>query len=316
MDCIGPFPADPRTGDLHDIIAVDWLTRWAEAKVVNNIDADTCSEFLYSDICCRYGVPEPIQTDHGRGFDNDIMENLAGLLRINHHMSTSYYLQSNGMIECLVQTFKSTLRRTFQDLIAGASRVDDEPSPFWSHLVPSTLYAYRTTTHSALGISPSEVVFGRSLRLPVVNALLTGLAPLTPFDHKDAILNRLRFTTDVIPILLAQPPPRDVSVSTTSFSVGDNVWVRDSKYGVGFPSVFAPRWKGPFIIKNVLDNNVYRLRTNPDISGKRSTALALPINGARIRLASPQELSVIVAKLVGRALRDNVEEEVSFVVPL
>lgn len=90
-DCISPFPADPRTGDLHVIIAVYWLTRWAEAKAVNNIDADTCSEFLYSDIFCRYVVLESIWTDHGRSFDNDIMKNLAELLRINHHMSPPYY---------------------------------------------------------------------------------------------------------------------------------------------------------------------------------------------------------------------------------
>ena len=29
VDCVGPFPADPRTGDLHVIIAVDRLARWA-----------------------------------------------------------------------------------------------------------------------------------------------------------------------------------------------------------------------------------------------------------------------------------------------
>ena len=96
---------------------MDWLTRWAEAKAVNNVDADTCSEFLFSEICCRYGVPESIRTDHGRSFDNDIMDNLAELLRINHHMSTPSYPQSNGMIERLVQTFKSSLRRTIQDQI-------------------------------------------------------------------------------------------------------------------------------------------------------------------------------------------------------
>ena len=163
MDCISPFPADSRTGDLHVIIAVDWLTRSAEARPVNNIHADTCSEYLYSEICCRYGVPESIRTDHGRGFHNDIMENLAELLRINHRMSTPYYPQLNGMIARLVETFKSALRCSIHDQIAGSSGIDDEPSPFWSDLVPSTLYAYRTSPHSALWVSPAEVVFGRSL---------------------------------------------------------------------------------------------------------------------------------------------------------
>ena len=329
VDCIGPFPADPRTGDLHVIIAVDWLTRWAEAKAVNNIDADTRSNFLYEDICCRYGVPESLRSDHGRSFDNEVVDHLAELLRINHHMSTPYYPQSNGLVERLVQTFKSALRRSIQDQIAGAAGVADEPSPYWAHLVPSTLFAYRTTPHSALGVSPAEVVFGRSLRLPGDNSLLPdspvpgdSVLPLS-VDHKDAILQRLRFLTDIIPTLRAQPPPQPTAVPKVTFAVGDSVWVRDSKYDVGFPPVFAPRWKEPFFVKDRLAKNVYRLRTNPDISGKRSTALALPINGSRLRLASAQELFAVVSKLQDRAVRDRVDADmndgeipVSFCVPL
>ena len=53
IDCIGPFPADPRTGDLHVIIGVDWLSRWAEAHAVNSIDTAACSEFIYTDIVSR-----------------------------------------------------------------------------------------------------------------------------------------------------------------------------------------------------------------------------------------------------------------------
>ena len=99
--------------------------------------------------------------------------------------------------------------------------------------------------------------------------------------------------------------------------MGDRVWVRDFKYDVGFPPVFAPRWKGPFFVKDCLDKNVYRHRTDPAISGKRSTALALPINGSRLRLATEQELSALVEKIKLKALRDNVEDTLlSFVLPL
>ena len=84
--------------------------------------------------------------------------------------------------------------------------------------------------------------------------------------------------------------------------------MHDSKYDVGFPPVFAPRWKGPFIIKDCLDKNVYRVRTDPEISGKRSTALALPINGSRLRKATDQELVSLVEKLKKHAMLDLVEE--------
>ena len=74
-------------------------------KAVNNTDPDTCSEFLYSEICGCYGVLKSFRTDHWGSFDNDIVLNLPELLHINHDMSTPYYSRSNDMIEHLVQTF-------------------------------------------------------------------------------------------------------------------------------------------------------------------------------------------------------------------
>ena len=156
------------------------------------------------------------------------------------------------------------------------------------------LFAYRATPHSALGVSPAELVFGRGLRLPGDHVFPAVSASR---DHKAAVLQRLRFLMDVVPTLRAQPPPPDTRVPKVIYEVGDKVWVRDSKYDVGFVPVFAPRWKGPFFVKERLEKNTYRLRTIPEVSGKRSIALALPINGSRLRLASDQELSILVEKL-------------------
>ena len=298
------------------IIAIDWLTRWAEAKAVNDIDSDTCSSFVYEDICCRYSVLEWIWTDHGRSFDNAILDNLDELLRINHHMSTLYYPQSNGLVERLEQTFKDVLKRTIQDQIAGADGAKDQPSPYWAHLVPSVLYAYRSSPHAALGLSPAELLFGRSLHLPR-DYVFPGIAGGSDLDHKTAILHYLQFLTDVIPTLRVKLAPKVTPVAKIPFAVTDWVWVRDSKFDVGFSPVFAPRWKGPFFIKNCFDRNVYRLRTDPAVSGKRSTALALPINGSRLRLATEQELAKLANRIELKALHDKVDESImSCVLPV
>ena len=293
------------------IIAVDWLTRWAEAKAVNRVDAEMCSDFIYTDVCCRYNVPESLRSDHGRSFDNEVFDNLSRLLKMNHHMSTPYYPQSHGLVERLVQTFKDALKCSIQDQIAGADGECDEPSPSWSHLVLSMLYAYRSTPHSALGMSPLELLFCRNLRLPG-NHFFPSLS-VSP-DHKAAILHRIQFLNDVLPTLRARPPPRDVSHASVLFEVGDKVWVRNSKYDVGLPPVFAPPWKGPFLVKDRLDKNIYRLCTNPETSGKRSITLALPINGSRRRKASEQELADLTDWLQRKAWDQTVD--VSFTLPV
>ncbi|RPB21348.1 hypothetical protein L211DRAFT_870048 [Terfezia boudieri ATCC MYA-4762] len=161
---------------------------------------------------------ESFCSDHGRGFETSPMERL-------------------------VQTFKSAMKRT---IIAGAEAENDEPSPYWAHLMPSKLYAYRCSPHSALAF---PVDTSSSINLKV------------------AIFQRIKFLTDVIPTFRAKPAPKDVEVAKAVFEVVDRVWVRDSKYDVGFPPVFAPHWKGPYYVKDRLDKNVYRLRTDPEVRG-------------------------------------------------
>ena len=126
-----------------------------------------------------------------------------------------------------MQTFKSALKRSIQDQLAGTEGEHDERSPYWSHLVPSMLYAYRCSPHTALGgLSPAEVVFGRHLLLPGDHVFTSGVRPdLRAADHKSAVLDRIRFLTDVVPTLRAKSPPQDTHVARRGivFRVWDRV---------------------------------------------------------------------------------------------
>ena len=242
---------------------------------------------LHHRICCRYGIPESLRTDHGSGFDNEVMESLTKLLQVRHHRSTPYYPQSNGLVERLVQTFKNSLKWTIVDQLQDG----DKTSPYWAHLVDSVLYAYRCTPYSTTGVSPATLLYGRELRLPSDPSVPL---PAVDSDHKVAVLNRFKFLTDAIPTLRRLLPPRDQDIPIKEvYKVDDRVWVRDSKYDTGFAPVFAPRWKGPYIVKQRLDKNAYCLRTDPLVSGKRSTTLQYPINGMRLKRVTEQELHVI-----------------------
>lgn len=269
VHCIGPCPADPRTGDLHVIIAMDWLSRWGEARAMNSVDADSGNSYIYTDMCCWYGVPESICIEHGHGFANKIMAKFSDPLHIHNHMSNFYYPQFDSLVERLVQTFNSALKQSIQDQLAGAEGENDDSSPYWSHLVPSMLYTYNYFSHSALGgLSSAQLQLGRSLRLSgnhvFPNTSMITPAPNVPavtstpngssatLDHKAAILQRIQFLTDIIPILHAKPPRKDSPFAPALFGVRDSVGVRDLNYNIRFPPVFAPRWKGPFIVKNCL----------------------------------------------------------------
>jgi len=67
MDILGPF--SPGKGQVKIlIVAVDYFTKWIEAKPLATITAQQVQQFVWKDIICWYGVPHTIITDNGRQF--------------------------------------------------------------------------------------------------------------------------------------------------------------------------------------------------------------------------------------------------------
>ena len=112
IDFAGPFPPDTATGHRYIVVAVEWVTRWAEAEVVADATAATAADFIYSRIITRYGCVESIQSDNGPHFVNEVIRNLTQTLGVRHRLSTPYYPQSNGKVERVIGTIKSMLKRT------------------------------------------------------------------------------------------------------------------------------------------------------------------------------------------------------------
>jgi len=64
MDILGPF--SPDKGQVKfPIVAVDYFTKWIEAKPLTTIIAQQVQQFVWKDIICRYGVPHTIITNNG-----------------------------------------------------------------------------------------------------------------------------------------------------------------------------------------------------------------------------------------------------------
>ena len=51
------------------VVAVDYFTKWVEAKFLASITPAKIREFVYRNIVCRYGVPYTIISDNSTQFD-------------------------------------------------------------------------------------------------------------------------------------------------------------------------------------------------------------------------------------------------------
>ena len=87
IDFAGPFPEDTATGCKSVILAVDWLTRWAEAAATKDASPETATEFIYTHIVTRFGCPISLQSDHGTHFVNPIIRALCRILKYQRHIT-------------------------------------------------------------------------------------------------------------------------------------------------------------------------------------------------------------------------------------
>jgi hypothetical protein len=68
MDLVGPLPA-AQGNCRFAAVAVDYFTKWVEAKPRTNIKAPTIQKFFRQNIIYRFGVLRELTVDNGKQFD-------------------------------------------------------------------------------------------------------------------------------------------------------------------------------------------------------------------------------------------------------
>ncbi|XP_073152632.1 uncharacterized protein [Henckelia pumila] len=67
MDIVGPFPVS--TGQRKFLlVAIDYFSKWVEAKTLAKITENEVLNFLWKNIVCRFGIPRRLASDNGRQF--------------------------------------------------------------------------------------------------------------------------------------------------------------------------------------------------------------------------------------------------------
>ena len=76
VDVVGLLLIIPK-GNRYIIVAVEYLSKWQEAKAVTEANALSVSNFLYQNIICRFGCFTHLHTDRGTEFVNEVVEKLT-----------------------------------------------------------------------------------------------------------------------------------------------------------------------------------------------------------------------------------------------
>ncbi|GJV03933.1 reverse transcriptase domain-containing protein [Tanacetum coccineum] len=96
IDFIGQFPSS--RGNKYILVAVDYLSKWVEAKALPTNDAQVVCKFLKS-LIARFGTPCAIISDRGTHFCNDQFTKVMLKYGVTHRLSTAYHPQTSGQVE-------------------------------------------------------------------------------------------------------------------------------------------------------------------------------------------------------------------------
>jgi hypothetical protein len=137
-------------------VAVDYFTKWVEAKPLANIKATTIQKFFWQNIVCRFGVPRELTFDNGKQFDCYTFKEYCKTLGTHVKFSSVYHPQSNGAVERANGLIISGIKKCLFDQKKG-KWVDELPKVIWSH---------NTTVSRATGFTPFRILFDTEVMTP------------------------------------------------------------------------------------------------------------------------------------------------------
>ena len=145
LDFLGPFLG------ATFLIVVDAYSKWLEVIPMSSTTAERTIIELRK-LFATHGLPTQVVTDNGAQFTSQEFGEFLKLNDIQHYKSAPYHPAMNGEAERLVQTFKQAMRAAKGD-----------PGTLSTKLM-RFLLSYRTTPNATTGVSPAELLFGRTLR--------------------------------------------------------------------------------------------------------------------------------------------------------
>ena len=259
-----------RSGHRYIVAAIDYLTKYVEARPLRFQTSSEIALFLYEDIICRHGCPTIMVTDNGKPFLSGLVRKVCQAYSIIHKTTTPYNPQSNGLIE----RFNRTLGQILQ------KRSDTEKED-WDLYLPATLFAYRSIKQATTKQSPFFLMYGYE--------------PKTPFDidnrvfekssHKFETVLWHRTTHQIHNLNWVREQSAQAIKQTQAaqkkaienkilderkelkppFRLGDMVLLYKDYMSTSWSGKLQDKWEGPYIIQNNLGKGTYHIKnTNPN----------------------------------------------------
>nr|GEW35981.1 reverse transcriptase domain-containing protein [Tanacetum cinerariifolium] len=226
IDFMGPFPSS--RGNKYILVAVDYLSKWVEAKALPINDSQVVCKFL-KNLFARFGAPRAIISDMGTHFCNDQFTKVMQKFGVTYRLATPYHPQISGQVKVSNRGLKRILEREI-----GENRAS------WSDKLDDALWAF---PYWAL----KHENFDLQTAIDHIKVQLNELNELRDQAYKNSLIHKEK-----------RKRLHDLKIKDRVFNIGDRVLLFNSRLKIFFGKLKS-RWSGPFTISHVIPYGTVKL---------------------------------------------------------
>lgn len=248
MDHLGPFVKSKR-GNTHILGVIDGFSKFIFVRAVKNLKSKTTIKVL-EEIFATFGCPKIIISDQGTSFTSNEFKSFVESIGVKHILNAVATPRANGQIE--------RYNRTILNSLASMNHDCDEKD--WDLNMGKLQWSLNNTINKGIGKTPAEVVFGNRMTSGDENILKGAIELSSPVSEKEREEIRKNVEETISDKQAKMKDLFDRSRAPTKiFEKGDLVMIPNHNPEKGKSKKLAPKFRGPFKITAILDNDRYEV---------------------------------------------------------
>jgi len=137
-------------------VAVEYFSKWVEAKALRDITVGALQKFFWQNIVCHFEVPKEVTVDNGKQFVCATFREFTTQLGTSLCFALVYHPQSNGVVE-----------RANGIIFAGIKKnITEPPKGKWADELPRVIWSHNTTESRTTKYTPFKLLYGEEVVTP------------------------------------------------------------------------------------------------------------------------------------------------------
>jgi transposase InsO family protein len=132
------------------VVAVEYFSKWIEAKPIATITSATVQKFFWQNIVCRFCVPKAITVNNGTQFDVETFKVFCDRIGTRIHFASVRHPESNGLVERANGVIMTEIMKL----------IFNHPRGKWPDELIKVVWSHNTTVSRSTGFTPFKLLFG------------------------------------------------------------------------------------------------------------------------------------------------------------